>query len=50
MAMSFTSRWWVDLTWTFWTKRFVRNCLGKEFSYAEEAVQRGADCYIASPD
>ena len=27
-----------DLTGFFWTKRFVRNCLGKEFCHAEEKV------------
>jgi hypothetical protein len=26
----------VDLTGLFWTRRFVRNCLGKELGDAEE--------------
>jgi hypothetical protein len=34
----------------FCIKRFVGNCLGKEFGYAEEAVQRGADRNRASSD
>ena len=39
-----------DLTGLFWTKRFERNCLGKELGHAEEEVQRGADCDAASSD
>jgi len=32
-----------DLTGFFWTKRIVRNSLGKEECHAEEEVQCGAD-------
>ena len=40
----------VDLTELFWTKRFEKNCLGKELSRAEEVVQRGADRDTTSAD
>ena len=40
----------LDLTGSFWTKRFVRNRVGKEPSHAEEEVQLGADCDAASAD
>ena len=39
-----------DLIELFWTKRFAGNFLGKEFGHAEEAVQRRADSYAASPN
>ena len=39
-----------DLTELFWTKRFERNCLGKELGHAEEEVQRGAVFDTASAD
>ena len=39
-----------DLTGSFWTKRFVRNRVGKEPSHAEEEFQLGADCDAASAD
>ena len=39
-----------DLTGFFWTKRIVRNSLGKEECHAEEEVQCGADRDAAASD
>jgi hypothetical protein len=38
-----------DLTWLFWTKR-CEKIAWKGASHAEEEVQRGADCDVASSD